>query len=98
MKSRFERRIITSTPTLSRRGAQTRVVIFGRTVKTALSTVRVPSVSPFSTSKRNADEPRQNHSPRFYAKRVMQVIDHCTIYVLIAGTYTPILLAAIRPH
>ena len=30
-------------------------------------------------------------------KRVMQVIDHCTIYALIAGTYTPILLAAIRP-
>ena len=27
----------------------------------------------------------------------MQVIDHCTIYLLIAGTYTPILLAAIRP-
>lgn len=31
------------------------------------------------------------------AKRVMQVIDHCTIYLLIAGTYTPILLAAMRP-
>lgn len=31
------------------------------------------------------------------AKRVMQVIDHCTIYVLIAGTYTPILLTGIRP-
>ena len=30
-------------------------------------------------------------------KRVMQVIDHCTIYALIAGTYTPILLAAVRP-
>lgn len=30
------------------------------------------------------------------AKKVMQVIDHCTIYLLIAGTYTPILLAAIR--
>lgn len=29
-------------------------------------------------------------------KRVMQVIDHCTIYLLIAGTYTPILLSAIR--
>lgn len=28
-------------------------------------------------------------------KRVMQVIDHCTIYLLIAGTYTPILLTAI---
>ena len=31
------------------------------------------------------------------AKRVMRVIDHCDIYFLIAGTYTPILLAAIRP-
>lgn len=31
-------------------------------------------------------------------KRVMQVIDHCTIYLLIAGTYTPILLSAIRVH
>jgi len=30
-------------------------------------------------------------------KRVMQIIDHCTIYFLIAGTYTPIALAAIRP-
>ena len=25
-------------------------------------------------------------------KKVMQVIDHCTIYFLIAGTYTPITL------
>ena len=32
-----------------------------------------------------------------YGKKVMQVIDHCTIYFLIAGTYTPILLAGIRP-
>lgn len=30
-------------------------------------------------------------------KRVMQVIDHCTIYFLIAGTYTPIALCALRP-
>ncbi len=30
------------------------------------------------------------------AKKVFQVIDHCTIYFLIAGTYTPILLSAIR--
>lgn len=29
-------------------------------------------------------------------KKVMQVIDHCTIYFLIAGTYTPIVLAGIR--
>ncbi len=30
-------------------------------------------------------------------KRVMRVIDHCDIYFLIAGTYTPILLVSIRP-
>ena len=29
-------------------------------------------------------------------KRVMQVLDHCTIYFLIAGTYTPVCLAALR--
>ncbi len=32
------------------------------------------------------------------AKKVMQIIDHCDIYFLIAGTYTPILLCTIRPH
>ena len=31
------------------------------------------------------------------AKKVMQVVDHCTIYLLIAGTYTPIVLCAIAP-
>ena len=30
-------------------------------------------------------------------KKVMQVIDHCTIYFLIAGTYTPLVLSALRP-
>ena len=30
-------------------------------------------------------------------KKVMQVIDHCTIYFLICGTYTPILLSAFQP-
>ena len=30
-------------------------------------------------------------------KKVMQVIDHCTIYLLIVGTYTPILLSAFLP-
>jgi len=30
------------------------------------------------------------------AKKVFRVIDHCTIYLLIAGTYTPIVLVAIR--
>lgn len=31
------------------------------------------------------------------AKKVLQVLDHCTIYFLIAGTYTPILLSALVP-
>ena len=31
-------------------------------------------------------------------KKVMQVIDHCTIYFLIGGTYTPILFTCIREH
>ena len=30
-------------------------------------------------------------------KKVMQVIDHCTIYFLIAGTYTVLVLSALRP-
>ena len=29
------------------------------------------------------------------AKKVLQIIDHCTIYILIAGTYTPMLLCAL---
>ena len=29
------------------------------------------------------------------AKKVLQVLDHCTIYFLIAGTYTPMLLCAL---
>ena len=33
-----------------------------------------------------------------FAKKVMQVVDHCTIYFLIAGSYTPIALCGIRPH
>ena len=33
--------------------------------------------------------------PTRKAKKVMQILDHCTIYVLIAGTYTPILLSSI---
>ena len=31
------------------------------------------------------------------AKKVMQIIDHCSIYFLIAGTYTPIMLCAFVP-
>lgn len=30
------------------------------------------------------------------AKKVMQVIDHCTVFILIAGTYTPIALCSLR--
>ena len=30
-------------------------------------------------------------------KKVMQILDHCAIYLLIAGTYTPVVLVAIRP-
>ena len=32
------------------------------------------------------------------AKKVFQVIDHCTIYLYIAGTYTIIALVALRPE
>lgn len=31
------------------------------------------------------------------AKKVMQVVDHCTIYLLIVGSYTVVVLSAIRP-
>lgn len=34
--------------------------------------------------------------PKNTAKKVFQVLDHCTIYFLISGTYTPIALSAIR--
>ena len=30
-------------------------------------------------------------------KKVLQIIDHCTIYIFIAGTYTPIMLSTLRP-
>lgn len=30
------------------------------------------------------------------AKKVLQVLDHCTIYFLISGSYTPVVLCAIR--
>ena len=32
-----------------------------------------------------------------YAKKIMQVVDHCTIYFLISGSYTVIVLSALRP-
>ncbi len=34
--------------------------------------------------------------PNILAKKVMQIIDHCSIFILIAGTYTPIVLCSIR--
>jgi len=34
--------------------------------------------------------------PHLPAKKVMQVMDHCSIFMLIAGTYTPIVLCTIR--
>lgn len=34
--------------------------------------------------------------PELTAKKVFQIIDHCSIFLLIAGTYTPICLSAIR--
>lgn len=36
--------------------------------------------------------------PAGMGKKVMQVIDHCTIYFLIAGTYTPVVLCGILPR
>ena len=35
-------------------------------------------------------------SPKKYAKRVFQVLDHCSIFLLIAGSYTPFALCTIR--
>lgn len=32
------------------------------------------------------------------AKKVFQIIDHCTIFLLIAGTYTPYTLCTLREH
>ena len=36
--------------------------------------------------------------PRNMIKKVFRVLDHCTIYFLISGTYTPIALSAIREY
>ena len=35
-------------------------------------------------------------NPKTKAKRIFQIIDHCSIYILIAGTYTPIALCTLR--
>lgn len=32
------------------------------------------------------------------AKKVMQIIDHCSVFILIAGTYTPIALSPLREY
>ncbi|MBQ9765519.1 MAG: hemolysin III family protein [Lachnospiraceae bacterium] len=37
-------------------------------------------------------------SPKLGAKKVFRVLDHCTIFFLIAGTYTPIALCSIREY
>ena len=36
--------------------------------------------------------------PRTHTKQIMRVVDHCMIYFLIAGTYTPIVMCAILPR
>lgn len=36
--------------------------------------------------------------PELTAKKVFQVIDHCSIFLLIAGTYTPITLCSLREY
>ncbi len=36
--------------------------------------------------------------PELMAKKVFQVIDHCSIFLLIAGTYTPIALCSLREY
>ena len=37
-------------------------------------------------------------SPRTTSKKVFQVLDHCSIFFLIAGTYTPITLGPLRVY
>ena len=32
------------------------------------------------------------------AKKVMQIIDHCSVFILISGTYTPIALVSLREY
>lgn len=36
--------------------------------------------------------------PETMAKKVFQIIDHCSIFILIAGTYTPIALCTLREY
>ena len=37
-------------------------------------------------------------SPNLKAKKVFQIIDHCSIYLLIAGSYTPFALCTLREY
>lgn len=37
-------------------------------------------------------------NPNLKAKKVFQVIDHCSIFLLIAGSYTPFSLCTLREH
>ena len=37
-------------------------------------------------------------SPKLKAKKVFRVLDHCTIFFLIAGTYTPFALCTLREY
>ena len=37
-------------------------------------------------------------NPKRKSKKVMQVLDHCTIYLLIAGSYTPFALCTFREY
>lgn len=37
-------------------------------------------------------------SPNKYSKKVFQVLDHCSIFLLIAGSYTPFALCTIRGY
>lgn len=36
-------------------------------------------------------------SPRIKGKKVMQILDHCSVFLLIAGSYTPLTVCALVP-
>ena len=37
-------------------------------------------------------------NPKLKAKKVLQILDHCSIFLLIAGTYTPFALCTLRAY
>lgn len=37
-------------------------------------------------------------NPKIKGKKVMQVLDHCSIFLLIAGSYTPFTLCSLREY